>query len=281
MDARSNCGRVKTVELWTGDSMSYQLIHGDCLEVMPTLADKSIDAIVCDLPYGTTNCSWDSVIPFEPLWAQYKRIIKPRGAIVLFGSQPFTSALIMSNIEWFRQEIIWDKVLPVGFLDANRKPMKRHENIILFSPCGYGTFNPQKTKGEPYTRPQRKMTPVYGKFIEIAGVNETGDRYPTSILEISNANRVKNGHPTQKPVDLLAYLIRTYTNEGETILDNTMGSGSTIVAAIQEGRNAIGIERDADYFAIAQQRCLEATYQPSLFAPQPTQWELTPMFGDD
>ena len=284
MDARSDSGRVTTVELWTGDSMSYQLIHGDCLEVMPTLADKSIDSIICDLPYGTTNCSWDSVIPFEPLWAQYKRIIKPRGAIVLFGSQPFTSALVMSNIEWFKYEWIWKKTHATGQLNLNVRPMTEHENICVFA-SGKTTYNLQMTKKpkDKIRAPTRMgMSDCYGAQREYDRTVPIDMRSPTTVLQFGSVNHGERGyHPTQKPVDLLAYLIRTYTNEGETILDNTTGSGSTIVAAIQEGRNAIGIERDADYFAIAQQRCLEATYQPSLFAPQPTQWEPVAMFGDD
>ena len=300
--------------------MTYKLIHGDCLEVMPTLESGSVDAIICDLPYGTTNCSWDSVIPFhehiifngktytkdefylhmarheysreeadaiwisgkrDGLWENYKRLIKPRGAIVLFGSQPFTSALVMSNIEWFRDALVWDKVAPTGYLDANRKHLKSHEDILIFSD-GQTTYNPQKTQGQPCTHNGRSSNFNGYSAADTTKTVCDGLRYPKSIVtESSSTAAYKRYHPTQKPVDLLAYLIRTYTNGGETILDNTMGSGSTIVAAIQEGRNAIGIERDAEYFAIAQQRCLEATYQPSLFTPQPTQWEPTPMFGDD
>ena len=264
--------------------MSYQLIHGDCLEVMPTLESGSVDAIICDLPYGTTNCSWDSVIPFEPLWVQYKRLIKPRGAIVLFGSQPFTSALIMSNIDWFKYEWIWKKTHATGQLNLNVRPMTEHENICVFA-SGKTTYNLQMTKKpkDKIRAPTRMgMSDCYGAQREYDRTVPIDMRSPTTVLQFGSVNHGERGyHPTQKPVDLLAYLIRTYTNEGETILDNTMGSGSTIVAAIQEGRNAIGIERDADYFAIAQQRCLEATYQPSLFAPQPTQWEPVAMFGDD
>jgi len=256
--------------------MSYKLIHGDCLEVMPTLESGSVDAIICDLPYGTTNCSWDSVIPFEPLWAQYKRLIKPRGAIVLFGSQPFTSALAMSNIEWFRYSWVWEKEQGTNFLDAYRKPYKVHEDINVFCEC-LPKYRPQYEAGIPYTNGKNRATDVYGSFHDTQELKTHG-RLPKSVIKF---NREVGYHPTQKPVSLLRYLLRTYTSEGETILDNTMGSGSTIVAAIQEGRNAIGIERDADYFAIAQQRCLEATYQPSLFAPQPTQWEPVAMFGDD
>jgi len=265
--------------------MSYQLIHGDCLEVMPTLADKSIDAIVCDLPYGTTNCSWDSVIPFEPLWAQYKRIIKPKGAIVLFGSQPFTSALVMSNIEWFKYCWVWKKDKATGHLNALVQPMADCEDIAVFGENGIRYYPQVEPKQKENIRPLSRRAPTdsYGKY------NEQAERlipldmsFPKRVLNFPTTNHGERGyHPTQKPVSLLRYLLRTYTNEGETILDNTMGSGSTIVAAIQEGRNAIGIERDADYFAIAQRRCLEATYQPSLFTPQPQQWEPVAMFGDD
>ena len=257
--------------------MSYKLIHGDCLEVMPTLADKSIDAIICDLPYGTTSCHWDSVIPFEPLWAQYKRLIKPRGAIVLFGSQPFTSALVMSNIEWFRYCWVWNKKNPANFLLANKQPMRIHEDICVF--YKEAEYRPVMKIGEFRKKGGGKLSQLHRHHEIVSSWNNL--YFPSSILEFGNTDKSNLLHPTQKPVDLLAYLIRTYTSEGETILDNTMGSGSTIVAAIQEGRNAIGIERDADYFAIAQQRCLEATYQPSLFTPQPTQWEPVAMFGDD
>lgn len=297
--------------------MGYQLIHGDCLEVMPTLGSGSVDAIICDPPYGTTNCSWDSVIPFhehiifngktytkdefylhmarheysreevdaiwnsgkrDGLWENYNRIIKPRGAIVMFGSQPFTSALVMSNMAWFRCAWVWQKNQTTGFLNAKKYPLKAHEDIVVF--CKNApNYYPIKSSGH-----QQKKT-VKRSASEHYGAQATTEycsteRYPNTILEFNTVGNLEFEHPTQKPVDLLAYLIRTYTNEDETILDNTMGSGSTIVAAIQEGRNAIGIERDADYFAIAQKRCLEATYQPSLFAPEPQQWQMAPMFGD-
>ncbi len=255
---------------------SYQLYHGDCLEVMPTLESESVDMILCDLPYGTTACHWDSVIPFEPLWAQYKRLIKPKGAIVLFGSQPFTSALVMSNIEWFRYAWIWQKSNGGGFLNANRQPLKRHEDISVFSKCQPPYF-PQMINGEPY----RCRSAAAGLTVQdqtVAGwvTTNNGERYPLSYLKYANETGY---HPTQKPVDLLAYLIRTYTNEGETVLDNTMGSGSTIVAAIQEGRRAIGIEQDAGYFQIAQKRCEEATYQPSLFTQPAEEYQTAAMFG--
>lgn len=242
------------------------LWHGDCLDLMSDIPDSSIDMILCDLPYGTTACKWDSVIPFEPLWAHYKRIIKPRGAVVLTGSQPFTSMLVMSNPDWFKYEWIWDKALATGFLDANRRPMRRHENVLVFSPEGGTTYNPIFTSGEPYAKSVRKLTQVYGAFEVRSSQNDTGDRYPTSVLAISNANRNKNGHPTQKPVDLFEYLIRTYTNEGDTVLDNCSGSGTTGVAAIRCGRKAILIEKEREYFEIGCKRVAEEREKTALFA---------------
>ena len=252
-----------------------QLYHGDCLDIMPTLPDQSVDMILCDLPYGTTACHWDTVIPFAPLWAQYKRLIKPRGAIVLFGSQPFTSALIMSNVEWFKYELIWKKTRPSGFLHAKNKPMKDHENILLFSPGStvhesqsdrQVTYNPQMGKGKPYSVVcdpsvnlawSNMIRPSTKRIVSIS----TGGRYPLSVIEFSNDNH-DSQHQTAKPTTLLAYLIRTYTNPGDTVLDNCAGSGSTLVACIQERRNGIGIEMDAGYFSIAQERI--ANTQPPL-----------------
>ena len=242
----------------------YTIHHGDCLAILPTLPAQSVDAIIADPPYGTTSCKWDSVIPLAPMWAELKRVIKPRGAIVLFAAQPFTSALVMSNVEWFRQEIIWDKVLPVGFLDANRRHLRRHENVLLFSGEGYMTFNPQFGTGSAYDKPPKGQAGAYSAFGSIRSVSD-GKRYPTSIVVVSNANQDKQ-HPTQKPVDLFRYLIRTYTNEGETVLDFTMGSGTTGVAAMKEGRKFIGIELDAGYFDIAKRRIHEATLQQPLFS---------------
>ena len=260
--------------------MSYQLYHGDCLEVMPTLESESVDMILCDLPYGTTACHWDSVIPFEPLWAQYKRLIKPKGAIVLFGSQPFTSALVMSNIEWFKYCWVWEKRAAVGFLDANRKPMKDHEDIAVFA-NGQTIYNPQGLSNcmvkSSRKNGKTKKGGTYGSVADVTYWATVGN-YPKSILSFQRltSNQL---HPTQKPADLLAYLVRTYTNEGETVLDNTMGSGSTIVAATQEGRRAIGIEQDAGYFQIAQKRCEEASYQPSLFTKLAVEYQTAAMFG--
>lgn len=240
--------------------MTATLHHGDCLDIMPTLPDRSFDAIIADLPYGTTACKWDSVIPFEPLWKQYKRLIKPRGAIVLFGSQPFTSALVMSNVEWFRYEWIWNKSNGGGFLNANRHPLKRHESVLVFA-GGLTAYNPQMAGGKPY----RRTRAAAGKTTfdqSVAGwvTDNDGSRYPTTVQYFKNETGL---HPTQKPVELLEYFILTYTNIGDTILDNTMGSGTTGVACVRQERNFVGIELlpqepgDPDYFGIAKRRIEE------------------------
>ena len=208
--------------------MENQVIQGDCLEVMKDIPDKSIDMILCDLPYGTTACKWDTIIPFEPLWEQYERIIKDNGAIVLTASQPFTSALVMSNIKMFKYEWIWDKVNPSGFQIAKYNPMKQHENIVVFG-RGSVNYNPIKTP-----RNKTKKSRHYGKSSESnpiskldSSVRVYNDYYPKTIISFSNANRTNRLHPTQKPVALFEYLIKTYTNEGDLILDNCAGSGTT------------------------------------------------------
>jgi len=267
----------------------YQLIEGDCLVEMKRIESGSVDAIICDLPYGTTACAWDVVIPFEPLWEQYKRVIKPKGAIVLFGSQPFTSALIMSNVEWFRDELIWRKDRATRFLDCNIRPMKSHENIIIF--CSHlPTYNPQKTDGaKPASRSGKRSSVglaslLRGGLYQSDGYGQT-DRYQTSVLDFNVPNHGEFGlHPTQKPVSLLRNLIRTYTNEGDTVLDNCMGSGSTIVAALQTGRKAIGIERDATYFQIAKRRIEDAARaaagQPKILTGHINDTAGLPMFAE-
>ena len=235
-----------------------QIIHGDCLIEMKTIPDKSIDMILCDLPYGITECKWDVLIPFEPLWEQYKRIIKDRGAIVLTASQPFTSVLVSSNYQMFKYEWIWDKKKPSGFQLAKVRPMIKHENIIVFcksSPVYYPIRTPRdkikknsfqsKSESSPLAR-HDGVERVYTDFL------------PKSIIEISNANQRGRLHPTQKPIPLLEYLIKTYTLEGETVLDNCMGSGSTGVACINTKRNFIGIEKDDKYFEIAKERIYNA-----------------------
>jgi len=248
----------------------FELYQGDCLELMATLPDKSIDCVLTDPPYGTTACKWDSVIPFEPMWKELKRIAKPKAAICLFGSQPFTSALVMSNPQMFRYEWIWNKVNISGFLDANRRPLRKHENIVVFSsdatayfPCCSGTATQSFGKKQ---QGSRKVGVYTGEFGE---VQKQGVGYPQSIIQFQRPNNLTGDggyHPTQKPVELLRYLIRTYTQTGETVLDFTMGSGSTGVACELEQRNFIGIEKDADYFEIAKQRIEGVKTKEPLFA---------------
>lgn len=213
--------------------------------------------ILCDLPYGTTACKWDTIIPFEPLWEQYKRIIKDNGAIVLTASQPFTSALVMSNSEWFRHEIIWNKTRPSNVLNAKKMFMKYHENILIFYKK-LPIFNPQMTQGKPFFKKdvaKRKLGSVYGKTGEKLGVEHinNGFRFPNTVLRISNDNH-NSFHPTQKPVALFEYLIKTYTNEGDLILDNCAGSGTTGIAARNLNRNFILIEKEQEYIDIINKR---------------------------
>ncbi len=233
-----------------------QLRKGDCLELMRDIPDKSIDAIICDLPYGTTACKWDTIIPFEPLWEQYERIIKDNGAIVLFGSQPFTSALVMSNIKMFKYALIWDKKKSSSALHAKIQPLRVHEDILIFGKKKT-IYNPQMRKGKQRVDKKaiiKNGEAFGGKEIERNYENKEGLYYPKSILEISNANQKGKVHPTQKPVVLLEYLIKTYTNEGETVLDNCMGSGTTGIACLNTNRRFIGIEKDDKYFEIASNR---------------------------
>jgi len=240
-----------------------KVICGDCMDAMRGMAENSVDMILADLPYGTTACKWDTVIPFVPLWEQYKRIIKPGGAIVLFGSQPFTSALIMSNPTWFRYEWIWNKKLAGNGILAQVQPLKIHESICVFSAerCNY---YPIMQKGR--LRWKGGIKDKHGTFSYAESRKTFGDEYhPISILEVSGAAmRSTRLHPTQKPVALLQYLIRTYTMEGETVMDNVMGSGSCGVACAKTGRSFIGVEIDPGYFAIAEKRIAEAQMQPRL-----------------
>lgn len=247
-----------------------KLLKGDCLELMKDIPDKSIDAIIADLPYGTTACKWDTIIPFEPLWAQYKRIIKDNGAIVLFGSQPFTSALVMSNPKWFKCEWIWKKHKGTNFNTVKRHPMKVHESMCLFS-NGKFTYNPQMTEGNPYKqRGEHNVNKKGGMFenkkVGYAKDFDSSKRYPISIQEFSNHNQKANSfHPTQKPIALMEYLIKTYTNEGDTVLDNTMGSGTTGVACVNTNRGFIGMELDDKYFEIAKERIEKAVVEKANF----------------
>jgi site-specific DNA-methyltransferase (adenine-specific) len=222
---------------------------------MKRIPDGSIDMILCDLPYGTTNCQWDSVIPFEPLWAEYKRISKQGAAIVLTSAQPFTSALVLSNPKWFRYDLIWDKVKGTGFLNAKHRPMRNHEVICVFSNAK-STYNPQMSFGhnrKVSRRGKQHQTDVYGEMNKDYTYDST-ERYPRSIITISTDTQNSSLHPTQKPVELFEYLVRTYTNPGETVLDNCMGSGTTAIACIKTGRNFIGFELDAEYCRVANER---------------------------
>ena len=237
---------------------------GDCLEVMPGL-ELEFDAIIADLPFGITACDWDTVIPFEPLWREYKRLIKANGAVVLFGSQPFTSMLVMSNLEWFKHEWIWQKNTGGNFLNVVREPMKEHESVLLFS-SGNSTYNRQmqnrseagiKRQSSPFQ--PSALSDNYNNFTPKVVEREVFFRVPSSVQKF---NRELGLHPTQKPVSLISYMVRTYTNPGELIIDNAMGSGTTLLAAQNEGRRAIGIEISEEYCKIAVDRLR----QPSFFS---------------
>lgn len=234
--------------------MMMKLQHGDCLKLMNEIPPGSVDMILCDLPYGATRCRWDTVIPFDQLWRQYKRVIKDNGAIVLFGTEPFATMLRASNLKMYRYDIIWCKNIPTGFLNSNRMPLRKHENICVFYKQ-LPTYNPQKTTGTPYKK-HKNHSNIYGKFKEQPRIND-GTRYPTSIVSFPSVNTqsyAERLHPTQKPVALLEYLIKTYTNPGDTVLDNCMGSGSTGVACVNTERGFIGIELDDKYYDIANER---------------------------
>lgn len=243
-----------------------KLLYSDCLELMKDIPDKSIDMILCDLPYGTTACKWDTVIPFEPLWCEYNRIIKDNGAICLFGAEPFSSQLRVSNLQNFKYDWVWRKPRGTGHLNAKKQPLRDVENISVFykKQCVY---NPQFAKDKPYSalksgktsRVSESGETTYGKFMNGAEFrnDNSGFRYPKQVIEFGVVER-GTVHPTQKPVSLLEYLIKTYTNEGDLVLDNCMGSGSTGVASVNTNRNFIGMELDENYFKIAQERISKA-----------------------
>lgn len=262
-----------------------KLIHGDCLVEMQNIPDKSIDMILCDLPYevlhkNNPHAQWDRKIPFDKLWEQYNRIIKDNGAIVLFAQGMFTAELMMSNHKLWRYNLIWDKCRVTGFLNANRMPMRCHEDICVFYKK-LPTYNPQYFKGEP-NHPQgngkhKQTNRCYGKYgndykgrtyESVPRVESTvpeGMKLPRSIVPIKKEHESTVLHPTQKPVALLEYLIKTYSNENETILDNTMGSGSTGIACVNTKRNFIGIELNDEYFTIAEKRIKESQQQLKIF----------------
>jgi site-specific DNA-methyltransferase (adenine-specific) len=242
------------------------LRKGDCLELMKNIPDKSIDMILCDLPYGTTACKWDTIIPFEDLWQQYNRIIKDNGAIVLFGSEPFSSQLRMSNSKMYKYDWVWNKKKAGNIFLAKYQPMKIHENIMIFGK-GKIAYFPIMVE-----RDKIKKSKNYGTGETMGGNRKKEEKVyiydkknPISILEFSNASQKGKVHPTQKPVELLEYLIKTYTNEEETVLDNCMGSGSTGVACVNTGRHFIGIEKDTKYYEIAKNRIEEHTRRKKCF----------------
>ena len=235
------------------------LMHGDCIEMMKLIPDGSVDMVLCDLPYGTTQNKWDAVISFEELWAEYRRVGKPNCAFVLTAAQPFTSALVMSNPGLFKYQWVWEKSVATNFLNAKKQPLRNHEDVLVFY-AEQPTYNPQMVPGERKTsRRIGTKTSNYGKADKETFYDST-ERYPLSVQRFGSRIDGAALHPTQKPVALMEYLIRTYTNEGDTVLDNTMGSGTTGVAAANTGRKFIGIERDDKYFAIAQKRIEDAMY---------------------
>jgi len=237
------------------NKFDYYVQCGDCLDILPDLSTNSIDMVLCDPPYGTTACKWDSVIPLEPMWKELKRVIKPNSVIVMTASQPFTSKLISSNYNMFKYCWIWEKPCATGFLNARVMPLKNYEDVCVFKYKGKGLYNPQKTKGKPYTAKKGRsgFSTTADPTIQKRGyitINK-GQRFPLSIIRINNE---KGLHPTQKPVPLMEYLIKTYTFPGQIVLDFAMGSGTTGVACKNTNRKFIGIELDEKYFKIARKR---------------------------
>ncbi|EKO77668.1 putative uncharacterized adenine-specific methylase YhdJ [Leptospira sp. Fiocruz LV3954] len=240
---------------------THHLYYGDCLENLPKIPDSSVDLILCDLPYGTTDCSWDVIIPMEKLWPEYERISKERTPIILTGSQPFTNYLINSNPKNFRYELIWYKTKASGFLNAKSRPNKSHENILIFygkqpvyNPIKYVIDERYKRKGKTLGNGnQSTVFTIRGEKSENYQYLDDGSRYPDSVLCFPSESEI-GMHPTQKPLKLLRYLIRTYSNPGDTVLDNCMGHGTTGIAATELGRNFIGMERDKEYFNKAQRK---------------------------
>lgn len=237
------------------------LVNEDCLKVMPLIAEHSVDMILCDLPYGRTQNRWDAVIPFEDLWKNYKRLIKPNGVIALFADGMFMADLMVSNKKMWKYNIVWDKVLVSGFLNANRQPLRSHEEIVIFY-NKQPTYNPQKIKGNvnhSKGTSQKNTNNNYGKFNIVDNKEELGDmKHPRSIWTFQKPHPSTMVHPTQKSLECIECLIKTYTNEGDLILDNTMGSGTTCLGALNLNRKFIGIELDSKYFEIAVNRIEDA-----------------------
>jgi len=258
---RKNFGAEESLQVKVKKSnktISYfenQVIEGDCLEVMDDIPSKSIDMILCDLPYGTTQNHWDSVIPGDQLWGHYERIIKDNGVIALTGQGLFTANLMLSNPKLFKYKITWVKSKPTNFLNAKKQPLRKHEDICIFYK-NQPSYNPQMSNGEPYNKGFRKdqLTGSYGDFKTVE-VKSNGERYPTDVVYFKTAeSEGEVYHPTQKPVELGRYLIRTFTKEGDIVLDNTCGSGSFLVSAVLEGRKFIGIEKNQEVYLFKKHR---------------------------
>ena len=237
------------------------LVNADCFEVFPFIEDKSIDAIICDLPYGTTDCKWDSILPLDKLWAEYKRIIVDGGAIVLTAREPFTSKLVISNLKGYKHKWIWNKKQSGSFANAKFMPLQIEEDILVFTKNGEKVnYYPQMRKGKMRKKGgSKKQIETMSKFIQPEFFKYSDDYYPVNILEDypNCSNKAKNEHPTQKPVELMEYLVKTYTNEGDLVLDNTMGSGTTNLACIKLNRKSIGIEKEKQYYDVAVRRLSE------------------------
>ncbi len=234
-------------------------VNADCFDVFPFIEDNSIDAIICDLPYGTTACKWDSVLPLTELWNEYKRVIKPSGVILLTASQPFTTVLINHDLKMFKYNLVWDKVAVTNPMLAKKQPMRCHEDIVVFYDK-QPTYNPQMRVGVKWSRAGKKQhtTDTLGQSTLFNnGSDKSEMKYPKSIITFSNADKTKNEHPTQKPLELMEWLIKTYTNEGDMVLDNTMGSGTCGLAAIKNNRRFIGIEKEKQYYDVAVRRLYE------------------------
>ena len=237
------------------------LFWADCFDVFPSIPDKSVDAIIADLPYGTTQNKWDnSVLPLDLLWQNYERILSDNGCVILTADGIFTGVLMMSNPKWFKYKMVWDKKSTTGFLNAKKMPLRRHEDILIFAK-GKTTYNPiMEVRGKPrnkgsYNKKKGDGDMCYGAFKNITSFNN--EYYPTSIIEVSNANQKAKQHPTEKPIELMEYLIKTYTNENEIVLDNTMGSGTTGLACLKTNRQFIGIEKEKQYYDVAVRRLSE------------------------
>ncbi|MDF3863503.1 site-specific DNA-methyltransferase [Pseudomonas denitrificans (nom. rej.)] len=237
---------------------AHQILVGDCIEQMRGLADQSVDMILTDLPYGTTQCRWDSVIPFEPMWEQYLRLAKPNAAIVLMSAQPFTALLVASNLPLFRYEWIWEKGNATGFLNAKKQPLRAHENAVVFY-REQPVFNPQMTHGHQRRTSRRHSvnSECYGKALELVEYDSTS-RYPRDVQFFSSDKQLGNYHPTQKPVALMRYLVETYTHPGQVVLDSCAGSGTTAVACVESDRASISIEMDPEYTPIIASRIDQA-----------------------